>query len=223
MPEIYRGPVQQQKNTTRIGEGSEHEVYRRNDGKIVKEKSPNFHALMNTPEYLHAEFFLTKIAHLLFPNSIPDIHAIHLTSNKGETQTIHEHMDTSIDSYHENVRQSWIDQNHPIPKYELIQDELTQRAQAVTPFQSELMNTGIVLFDRSLQNYIVSPTGIQYVDRLYPLQWDETKGTYISIDTTKLRQAIERKIQDPDQKNVALRYVTRLESFLQELEKQKKK
>ena len=59
--------------------------------------------------------------------------------------------------------------------------------------------------------------------RLYPLQWDETKGTYISIDTTKLRQAIERKIQDPDQKNVALRYVTRLESFLQELEKQKKK
>lgn len=217
MPEIYRGPAHLQKKTTLIGEGSEHDVYRREDGKVVKEKSLNSQEFMNTPQYLRAEFYLTKIAHLLFPDSIPNIHAMHFSGKKGEAQTIHTHIDTSSDQYHEDVRRSWVDPNYPIPKYELIQDELAQRADIVSPFQSELEDSGIILFDRSLQNYVVTPTSIQYIDRFYPIQWDAVEKQYISIDIDKIRQAVEKKITDPNQKHIASQYITRLEHFLKEI------
>lgn len=221
MPELYTGPARQQKNTTHIGEGSEHEVFLRSDKNVIKEKSPNIDALMNTPEYLRAEFFLTKIAHLLYPDSIPDVHAVHLTGQKGEAQTVHTYVDTSGDTYHEDVRQSWIDPNHPIPQYEHIQNELAQRARIVSPFQSQLEKSGIVLFDKSLQNYTITGTTIQYVDRLYPLRWDEETKSYISIDLELIRKAIEKNIVDTDTQTIARHYLARLEHFLHELEKKK--
>lgn len=214
MPEIYRGPAQKNKGNILHGEGSEQDVYIRKDGKVVKEKSPNLSKIMNTPEFIRAEVYLTKIAHILFPESIPDIHASHLTDKRGGAQTVHEYRDTSSDEYHEDVRKYHVDPNHPIPKYELIQEELAKRREEVRPFQEELEKAGITLNDTSLQNYIIGGDATQFVDRLYPARLDPETGKLTVIDTNLLKQTIDEKIQDPETKRRALTHLKRLEQLL---------
>ncbi len=151
--------------------------------------------------YIKADFFLTKIMKLLYPENIPNIH---MAAGGNFNQTINERV--CIDS----------------KKTARFQD-LTSEARG--RFADQLEKDGIYM-DRKMDNYVINDEGkMVYLDSFDP--WmivDTKKGVLIkTYDAKKLQQVINNRLPISERRK-ALQYLKRLEDlYVRECKERKKK
>lgn len=216
MPELYR-------KGTPLSEGAENRVYREyfNPKRIIKERSPE---ARETPRRTIARYHLGKIAHLLFPEQIPDVYG---AGTKPRTQ-VHVAY-TPLDKYHKAanaLKMNGAANGVERKKLDDLADE-GDRAMEQDPlfghFLRKMKEVGLEA-DDSPVNYTKFQGVISYVDSFTPWRgegnWSmgfaETGCPERGYDAARLQQAVQR-IHDPVVQEKALFHFYRLESlFLKE-------
>lgn len=210
-------------NPEQMGFGAEKKVYQHRDAdKVVKlhnheDVAGKFEA--GRERYIKAEFYLTKILHLLLPKNIPDIH---LVSNKYKG-SVHEKKELGKEH---KLLTDYKNRKHIDPIY------TSEDTQADIGLSRDIDRSGIeqdlkkfgINFDDGLINFGKDSEGnVIYIDSVLP--WDPKHDlfpqqpfeTWVNMDA--LKKAIVSRLQVNDQ-NQALKYLDRLEILIEE-EKQR--
>lgn len=216
MPELYRKGAS-------FAEGAENRVYREyfNPNRVIKERSPE---ARETPRRTIARYHLGKVAHLLFPEQIPDVYG---AGTKPRTQ-VHVAY-TPLDKYHKAANKMIIGEAADTVEFKKL-DNLAregERAMEEDPlfgnFLKEMKEAGLEADDSPI-NYTKFRGVISYVDSFTPWRgegnWSmgfaNTGAPERGYDAARLQQAIQR-IHDPVVQEKALFHFYRLESlFLKE-------
>lgn len=210
-------------NPEQVGFGAEKKVYQHRDAdKIVKLHNPEDAAgkfEVGRERYVKAEFYLTKILHLLLPKNIPDIH---LVSHKYQG-SVHEKKELGKEH---KLLTDYKKRKHTNPIYtpeDTKADIGLSRDVDRSGIERDLKEFGIN-FDDGLINFGKDSEGnIIYVDSVLP--WEPNHDslpqkpfeTWVNIDA--LKEGILSRLQADDQ-NQALQYLDRLEILIAE-EKQR--
>lgn len=176
----------------RIGRGVESNVYLdpTNDTKIIKESSR---------EILRAkrgvEFYATKIAHLLFPENVPRMYAIHLGSPGNADQKVVGRVDTSTDVEHRAIQEYMLDPTRSAAREALKKSFDIVEARPEVEKLKEQLNTSGFMIDSTGTNFARTPNGtIVYVDNVsVPLNDIETlTQTIAAIDDQQIKKQAEK-------------------------------
>ncbi len=193
-----------------IGSGMEKDVYGKSEEEkgeesmVVKETRNFFKEYRRSPNYVKAPYYITKIAHLLMPKNIPDIH---FAGIKDKTKiTVEQRM------YADQTREAIVQTKN--------QDSLDEVGELVGKF-----NEWGYIFDKSYLNFDYDyDKNIVYFDSFEPWEKDKNSGDIaIKLNESALQSAIDQ-LPDQRKKEEANHFLQRIKVlFNEELEERKNK
>lgn len=200
--------------------GDEKDIYEHHDPqKIVKvtvdDGEGKFEA--GNERYIKAEFYLTKILHLLFPDTIPDIHGV---SFKHQA-TIHERKE--LDEAHRTLQNFYhkanLGEDVETGEKEQKAFEISKQRKQTTTIIQRLQNMGIVI-DRAHQNFAEDKKGsVIYLDSIIPWKASHRLAPdmnfTINFNVGQLHEIITEELSEPE-KTQALHYLDRLTTLADE-------
>jgi hypothetical protein len=198
-----------QSNLEQIGTGYEKNVYDHPDD---ERKLIAFLKKNEAPRFLKAQYYLTKIAHMLLPNNVPDIHFAGGEENQALVVE-----KKSLDEGHNKTRDNIL-KFHRTGVPDIAQADDREAEVHSDSRYAELRNKFTELrlsYDHGVSNFGLDKEGnMVYIDTLYP--WESIKDGEVvkSFDKDKLTEAISTLA--PDQQKTALSYLERLEVLYQE-------
>lgn len=183
--------------------GVNRRVYKGETGDIIKMaiQKPGFREMVERgvigPEFAKAEFLLTKIMQILFPDNIADMHLAAFTG--GTLQSIHKNIPDSLNLQAE----------------EIIDQAIYKKRIAVSKTISGLFSPNG--FDSNYDNFHLSSNREPvYVDQFIPWEYNqETKSIEKCYKDDAIRQAIDANLADREKKR-ALSYLERLNKLYEE-------
>ena len=193
-------------NQIPFGEGREKRVYKLDEKRILALYKDN-----ETKDLLELRqlFYLQKIAHLLFPDNIPDI----VQAGVNPSHYIAEKVD--FDETSSVLRQDDLRFWRDLPRRYSDDDRVEEAEKQV---EKEVGKSGVIrnlhragiLIEAIPQNFAIDPQGIvHYVDTVDVHQYDPRNDVIVTYDHKKLKRAIESRLVDHD-KDLALKYWRRL-------------
>lgn len=205
--------------TEPIGEGMERKVYQHRDSnKVAKlhdldDVYGKF--LPGRERFGKAEFYVTKILHMLFPKQVPDIHLM----SHGAQGSVHEKKD-SLGKDHEIIQKKrFTPSGSESPGYSNAQENVMQKLSDDGLIQ-EFERIGVG-YDLGLVNYGQDEEGnVVYVDGFSPWNLNHDMAPDLPFKSPLNFQALEEmirsRITEVLEQNKALKYLERLRALVEE-------
>lgn len=200
--------------------GDEKEIYEHHDPKkIVKVTVDDGEGKFETgnERYIKAEFYLTKILHLLFPDNIPDIHRASFkhqatVNERKELDETH----TTLQEFYHKVN---LGEDAEIGEKERKAFELSNQRKQTASIIQRLQNMGIKI-DRAHQNFAEDKKGsVIYLDSIIPWsashRYAPDMKFSVNFNAEQLREIIVDELSEPEQSR-ALHYLERLTTLADE-------
>ncbi len=195
-----------------IAEGAQKEVYlaKENPNEVVAE----FHKPL-TPDQIKSAYYLGKIAHLLFPKNIPDIHSAYNESNDTSVLQIQK---GESDLPHQMSHRVWLEVSKPIyVQRKVSSDERramhqhfqqTEHNPKVIKLRKEASLKGFKM-DYGGQNFSQDEQGnITYLETNPAWEYRKDGSTLYWFDEARLQNSIN-ELPEPN-RTQALKYLQRL-------------
>ena len=188
-----------------VGDGSD--LVLKVDNK--SEFAADLYGYQKMPEYVKAGYYLSKILHVLMPESIPDLYSAAVTPNKldekeVDIQTLHERK-----FFKKVLRDGNLDNDFFDHKYKIKREAL----------EAKFLSLGLNFEPKAPMNFEVDHQdhdNLIYVDAFYPIEFvegDSKRG----FDHNALFLAIEN-MEDKAEYEHCRNYFTRMNQLLTELE-----
>jgi len=166
----------------------------------------------DTPRQLEGRYYLTKIAHLLLPESVHDVYQVGESPDETKTGDAERITLTPAQKRLQEIRQSGGDD-------ELVQDQLVEElGDGWGDLNTELGDIGLDIQNQNLDKYSKDKAGkVYYLDTFKPWQVDPVVPSEFEVlfSEMDLRIAIE-EISDEETKEECHRYLDRLLILLEE-------
>ncbi len=210
-----------------IAEGAEYQVHPMWDfpQRLLKKRLPD---ARETPRRSLARYHLCKIAHLLFPDQIPNVYG---AGTKPEARLHVERV--RVDERHRLRNRAWVNReavsDAERAKSQIKIDEgdrVMEQSEDYKRFLKSTEECGLFP-DTASVNYTKRPDAVMYLDSFTPwlgkgnmsLGYKQEGLPKRSYDPVLLKEAIARRIHDPSLQEKALRHFHRLEQlYLEDLQ-----
>jgi hypothetical protein len=206
----------QSANQKPIGEGDDHKVFvdPNHEGKVIVETKND--SVKETLPQLKGKYYLTKIAHTLLPDHIPNIHQA--TEWEDGAQTIdRERAPHTIGQ--EKLQKTRSNDGNEEEARKLMLEEMGSE---MTGLDMKLEDIGLGFnIDSNVGNYTRSASGkINYLETFKPWQVDiaNPKELEVLFDESTLREAIN-KLTDKEARKECLQHLERLINLMDEEKK----
>jgi len=197
-----------------IGEGKDRKVFvdPKNEKRVIAEVRQE--AEKETPLQLKGKFYLTKLAHLLLPNHIPDIYQAGEDKNGIQTTDSQRIPHTAGQESIQKARR--LGHKTTEESRRVMSEEIGLESEKLN---EELGRIGLGSnIDGDWENYTRGESGeVYYLESFTPWQVDHLRPNELKVlfDEEILRGAIE-KLTDENAKNICLKYLERLLVLLEE-------
>lgn len=220
---------QEPQHNNMIGEGQDKRVYidpKHEERVVARYKDDELpkgygERKIDSPERIKAQYYLTKILHLLFPKNIPEMHAAYSKPHMTKTDRI-EHDADLMEFAILNEKIKKLDENKEPWPQELIDDQikLSQRSRAKiieSGIEDKIAEEVGIHLDPNEENFTVDKDGnIWYLETLTPWRVEDN-ATILEFDESKLMSAINGLSEnDQDKAHAYLKRLMELQK--QELE-----
>lgn len=200
-----------------IGEGSEKRVFAdpNNPDRVIARYDKN--RLPESPEKIKARYYLTKLLHYLYPNNIPDIHAVHSEPRQDILQRKpHSERHTRLQQLRKVIFDSfarsgydprsvprWADKEYGDLFKQVASDDHVRNL-----YEAIFVRTGVLIDASNHENFSEDENGnLLYLDSLNP--WSYLDGELQPLfDIEKLNQAIASL--DDERRKKAKKWLERL-------------
>ncbi|MBI2035616.1 MAG: hypothetical protein HYT12_02945 [Candidatus Liptonbacteria bacterium] len=212
-----------------LGQGGEKRVFvdPKNEGRIIAEMRPG---LNETLRQMKGRFYLTKIAHLLFPDNIPDIHQVTESADKIQTADTDRIAHTEGQSVlQEGVEFSNASDRREQKKgdeywdrgYRMLNKELKEGARDL---EKRLEGFGLGdCIDSFVANFSRGKDGnVYYLETFRPWTVYSDEVAFLGFEEEKLKSAIQ-SMADERGRRTANEYLERLLVLFKEEKKEKAK
>ena len=201
-----------------VGEGDERKTFAdpNNPERIISERKEG--SEKDTPRQLKGRYYLTKIAHLLLPNNIPDVYQAGESRDGKQTVDAERISHTPGHARLQELRMSGATKEEQDSVAEQMAEELEPQ---MGDLDSELGRIGLdfeIDLDKNLGNYTKDEQGnVHYLETFKPWQINPLNPPELEIgfDEEVLREAIQ-DLPDEKTKEQCNRYLERLLTLLKE-------
>jgi len=200
-----------------LGEGVEKKVFvnPKNEGRVISEGKKDTEK--DTPCQLKGRYYLTKIAHLLLPQNIPDIYQVRESSDGKQTVDTERISHTPEHARLQEILRSGGDEELAI---EQSRKMVKKMGAEMGELDLELERIGLSfnIDDKNVGNYTKDEKGnVYYLETFKPWETDPAnpKELEVLFDEEELREAING-IPDQKTKEKSTQYMERLLALLEE-------